>query len=276
MKFIITLGSNTAESNRIKPVCNAIEKKIQALLSRKKYGNGVLYCQYNLFCDSMEFYKTNYRIKFFTPERLPDVLQEGKFEINHWIDSDQIDKSDQKETYRIICESILKSLYRLAKIKKFDYQAFHDDIIDLFREEGWIYIQFFMTGEIESSVNNKLNFFGTNSIAGKIKSYVSARDYGPGVSDWAHIVICMTPDTYEAGFFKEIKKYTKKDKEVELRLRIDYDEMLTADENEVNKLICESILRGVDIVEHELKVKDFNFGGFRDDLIVLFKKEHWI
>lgn len=52
--------------------------------------------------------------------------------------------------------------------------------------------------------------------------------------------------------------------------------MLNANENEVNKIISESILSGIHIADNELKINDFNFKAFRYDLTSLFNNEGWI
>jgi hypothetical protein len=136
-------------------------------------------------------------------------------------------------------------------------------------------MRFFITGETYKTVGEKMRI-AENQIEPQIESLFTDRDYGSGIVYWGHINICCPPEVYDSGFFKEIKKYTKKDKEVELRLKVDYDTTLHANEKEVFALICQSILRGVDIAEHELKIKDFDFGAFRDDVTTLFQKEGWI
>lgn len=136
-------------------------------------------------------------------------------------------------------------------------------------------MKFFMTSEMDSNVTGKVKF-GQNSIEDKIKKIISDKNYGRGVSYWGHIIICMEEHIYEAGFFKEIKKYMKKNTEVELRLRVDYDAMFRANEREASNLIINSVLRGIDVAETELKITDFDFSAFRKDLTDLFKKEGWL
>jgi hypothetical protein len=52
--------------------------------------------------------------------------------------------------------------------------------------------------------------------------------------------------------------------------------MLKASEKELFKLICNSIIEGIDIVQKELSVDNFDFEAFRNDLVSLFKKEGWV
>jgi hypothetical protein len=128
---------------------------------------------------------------------------------------------------------------------------------------------------MDEDVSNIVRF-DRNSVENKIQTLLADKDYGNGISYWGHILIASTPEVYNAGFFKEIKKYRKKKTELELRLRVDYKKLKKADNSETLKLICESILKGVDIAEHELRIKDFEFASFRNDLTNLFTKEGWI
>jgi len=136
-------------------------------------------------------------------------------------------------------------------------------------------MNFFITSEAFETVGQKMRDVYIQ-INPKINALIKEKNYGLGVSEWGHICISCPPEVYESGFFKEIKKYSKKVTDVELRLRIDYEEMLKADKKSVFSLICASILRGVDIAEHELKVKNFEFESFRNDLTNLFKEEGWL
>lgn len=270
MRFLTTFRADSITDTRVDAIRCVIEQKMNALISEKDYGAGITVWHHVIFSYVLELHAT----------KLPKIGErfthrETKVETCREIDSEQLLKADEKEVFRLICESILVSMYDL-KLKEFDYRAFRDDVIALFRHEGWVSTTFFMTGETDAAIGDDKIRFNRDSIPDKIKSWVSTTNYGAGIDFWGHIIICCEPEMYAAGFFPEIKKYTKKDRTVELRLRIDYDAMLNADEHGASKLICESILRGVDIVEHELKVKDFNFDAFRADLISLFKKEGWL
>lgn len=136
-------------------------------------------------------------------------------------------------------------------------------------------MRFFITAETYKTVGEKLRL-AINQVESKIKGLVSEKNYGNGVSYWGYIAICCPKELYEKGFFKEIKKYTKKKTEVELRLRVDYDLMVKANGNECLNLLCYSILQGIEIAENELKIEDFDFETFREDIMILFKKQGWL
>lgn len=269
MKFLITVKREN-DLGKIDHIIKDINYKIRSTLKNKQNGEMVSEWEHVIYFKSFEFHKVKFskEIKRYTKE-------ESKITTRSWIDNEQIASLNTAEVYMLICESVLRSMFFLSSIKKFKYQEIHDELVSLFREEGWIYTRFFMTGEIDSSVFEKINS-GMNSIEERIRLSLSTRDYGKGITYWGQIVICMPNEVYESGYFKEIKKYTVKFGEVELRLKIDYKVMLKADKQEAAKLICKSILRGVDIAENELEIEDFDFMAFRKDIRELFSKEGWL
>ena len=115
-----------------------------------------------------------------------------------------------------------------------------------------------------------------NSIGQKISKMAEMKDYGQSVSYWGHISIVNPSSVYDKGFYPEVKKYSGSKKEVELRLKIDYDDVVNGDEKKLYTLFTDSILRGVHIAESELKIDDFDFKRFRADLNELFSKEGWL
>ena len=136
-------------------------------------------------------------------------------------------------------------------------------------------MKIFITGETYKTVGEKMRLIDIQ-LQPKLNEEISNKNYGQGIFHWGYISICCPPELYNGGFFKEIKKYTKKRKEIDIRLRIAYEAMLKANEKEVYKLFCDSFLRSIDIAENELEIKDFDFRAFRKDLTDLFRKEGWI
>jgi hypothetical protein len=143
-------------------------------------------------------------------------------------------------------------------------------------------MKFFATSEIDKSVSKKLMPV-QNEISREIIQVIDGKNYGSGIDNWGYIAICCTPELYKVGFFTERKYFSHKKRDLDMRLRIDYQAMLRAEEKDVFRLICNSILRSIDVAENELMIgrnkvhiKDFNFTSFRNDLIQLFNKNHWL
>src|SRR5258708_36737973 len=125
MNFLRILATDPVDT-RIKPICNVLEKKMQSLILDKDYGVGITEWEHIVFCDSLEFYATKFlkEIKRYTKYKT-------KVQSCCWIDSEQVQESDEKEIYRLICQSLLTSMYNLSNIKDFDYKEFHENIIAL-------------------------------------------------------------------------------------------------------------------------------------------------
>jgi len=135
-------------------------------------------------------------------------------------------------------------------------------------------MKFFATGELDHTVSSKV-MDTQNKISESIVSMLSDKTYGNGIIDWFYISIVMPTEDYDAGFFKERTLYKRKDKATDFRLKIGYEDVLNANEQETFRLICKSILRSIDVAEAK-KIKDFDFNSFRRDLTDLFQREGWI
>jgi predicted transcriptional regulator len=135
-------------------------------------------------------------------------------------------------------------------------------------------MKIFITGEVHASIIEKFRnaLLKIREVINKINN----KSYGGGIKNWGYISIINPESFYQEGFLNERKHYAKKKKDLDMRLKIDYQKVLNASEIEMFNLISNSILSSVDIAEHELKISDFNFNAFRTDLTNLFKVEGWI
>jgi immunity protein 44 of polymorphic toxin system len=68
----------------------------------------------------------------------------------------------------------------------------------------------------------------------------------------------------------------KSDKAVEFRLRIDLDAFRAADEPTRKRLICEALLRSLDILDQKKKILDFDYHKLREDFLEIARREHWL
>ncbi len=136
-------------------------------------------------------------------------------------------------------------------------------------------MKLWLSGEIDASVSEKFRLL-ILKIEPIINSTIEDKRYGSAINIWGYISIIMDPNFLQTGFFKEIKRYRKKKKETEFRLRIDYNDFLKADDKKAVELICESILRSIDIARKEFHVKDFDIDQFRSDFINLLISQEWL
>lgn len=137
-------------------------------------------------------------------------------------------------------------------------------------------MRFITSSETYKNIGHETTKLLDLAIKPKINELIKDKSYGDGVVEWAYLTISL-PDGYlPPEFFTEIKRYRKSKKEVEFRLKVDNGKLSKANQKEAYALFCESILRSIDIAESELKIKDFDFAAFRNDLQFLFQSEGWI
>ena len=131
------------------------------------------------------------------------------------------------------------------------------------------------SGEVHGDVGDKI-INNLKIIERKVNNYLENKNYGEGVVLWGYISIVLPSSLLPPSFFQEIKRYRKSKKETEFRLKLDYDQLVKADEMERHFLICESLLRSVEIARTELKIPNFDLSEFAKDLKECFKKEEWV
>ena len=131
------------------------------------------------------------------------------------------------------------------------------------------------SGEVQGDVGDK-TISNLKIIEKKVNDYLENKNYGEGVILWGYIGIVLPSGLLPPSFFQEVKRYSKSKKETEYRLKLDYDQLVKADEKERYFLICESILRSIEIARTELKIPNFDLSEFEKDLKECFKKEGWV
>lgn len=84
------------------------------------------------------------------------------------------------------------------------------------------------------------------------------------------IIVEIIPELEDAGFFKERKLFKRKDKEADIRLRINIETFLNADRAAKKLLIIKNIIECVRILGTKAK-KDFDAERLENDILNLFK-----
>ena len=96
-----------------------------------------------------------------------------------------------------------------------------------------------------------------NTLEKAINKHLQEIEYENDKLDSLDVIIILRDDDY----FNEIKKYRKSKKDTDIRLKIDYNTFLNANEEERKNLILDVLLRSLDILED--KGLD-NFNEVRD------------
>lgn len=136
-------------------------------------------------------------------------------------------------------------------------------------------MKYWMTGEVHRDVSDKFRLI-RNEFQTKISNYLDPKDYGSGVNEWYYFATILPEGALKPELFPEIKKYIRSKREVDIRLRVDFDSFAKADDTEARRLIAESILLSIDIGKKELNIPNFDFESYRDDIRSFCKSEGWL
>ncbi|TDL92412.1 dihydrolipoamide succinyltransferase [Vibrio vulnificus] len=133
-------------------------------------------------------------------------------------------------------------------------------------------MEFFMSGETEIIFSEEFRLL-RNEAEQKLKS-LENNDYGNAVEDIGiiPIIVNLTPEIIEGGFFKERVKFSKKNKDADIRMRIDYHDFLNGDLQKKKELLLKNIIESVRALGQKVK-KDFDSTKLERDIIELFKSE---
>lgn len=97
--------------------------------------------------------------------------------------------------------------------------------------------------------------------------------YGEELTSIGVISTILKKETWERGWEKEKKYYSKKRKEADIRLRIDYNKFVRAKKEERRKIYIEHILESVRVAGEKAK-GNFNVEGLITDIKNILYEEN--
>jgi len=126
-----------------------------------------------------------------------------------------------------------------------------------------------MSGEIDAIIADIYREI-RNEIESEIK-ILEEHDYGSEIESIGivPIIVNLTPELERARFFRERNLFSKKNKDADYRLGIDYDTFVNGN-NQTNKLLI--IKNIIDSIRHlSKKTKNFKAKKLENDILDLFK-----
>lgn len=123
-----------------------------------------------------------------------------------------------------------------------------------------------ITGEIDTTVRHDFQII-RKEILDKIKQ-LESKEYGLNKISIIPIIVDMTPELENAGFFKERKLVRKKDSIADIRLRIDFKKFKDGDKNVKKMLIIKNIIESIHIIGMKMK-QEFDSEDFETDILNL-------
>lgn len=131
-------------------------------------------------------------------------------------------------------------------------------------------MKFFMSSEVDVDISEDFRIV-RNEVEQKIK-LLESKNYGDNIVELSiiPIVVNLTPELEEAGFFKERVKYSKKNKETDIRLRINHTAFKEADKETQKLMVISNVIQSIKALH--LKVKTgFDAFSLEKDILELFE-----
>jgi hypothetical protein len=101
-----------------------------------------------------------------------------------------------------------------------------------------------------------------NSMEESINNVITEADYGSGMSTWDVIlVISSTPPS-------EYVRYSKTNKESDVRVVIDFDTFLVAEASERSNMLGQALLKSIESLSKK-KIVGFDFTALRRDVVAI-------
>lgn len=136
-----------------------------------------------------------------------------------------------------------------------------------YMKEG-IKMEIFLSAEIEGPATSK--WFVLQKEFSLLLSVLHKKDYGEQLNSIGIISIIMRDEYFEDGGHKERKYYSKTRKEADIRLRINYNDFLRANEADRKKLYIAHILDSIYIAGKKAG-KDFAVTQLLTDVETILK-----
>jgi hypothetical protein len=130
-------------------------------------------------------------------------------------------------------------------------------------------MKFFMSSEVQADISDDFQLV-QKEVEQKLK-FLESRNYGVNVEEIGiiPIVVNLTPELEEAGFFKERVKYSKKNKDSDIRLRINHSAFKNANKEIKKMLLVKNIVQSIRALQ--LKTTGFDAASLEKDVLELFK-----
>ena len=132
-----------------------------------------------------------------------------------------------------------------------------------------------MSGELQADIGDACAA-AQNEMEHVMNLALKGTDYSGGqIVKWALIPTILNSRFLKSTGYAEIRKYHKKRRVIEFRLRIDHDSFKAADDAGKRRLIFEMILRSIEEAR-QMKIPAFDFDRFAADLKDIGAKQGWM
>ena len=92
---------------------------------------------------------------------------------------------------------------------------------------------------------------------------IGRKNYGSGLKLWSYLAIIL--DSKTDPYYPEFKRYSRRKKEAEFRLKINHKQFLNGSPDTYLRLMSESVLRSLNLMA-EMKIKDIDLNRLMEDV----------
>ena len=129
--------------------------------------------------------------------------------------------------------------------------------------------QIYISGRLWHEIYLKVNL---SPFVHALHEGIDLSKYGEGLKKFYFTFLVMLPGN---KVLEPYKYYSRKKQEADISVRIPYNQMLNASEDEAIKLMEEAYLKGIDQFKTFSLKNSFDVDGFKKDVEAIFAKEKW-
>jgi hypothetical protein len=131
-------------------------------------------------------------------------------------------------------------------------------------------MQLWMSGELQNDVADQYRE-ARKLVEGKLNERFRQTDYGNGLREWTFIAMIFGAD---GPNYKEVKRYDRRSKSCEFRLRINHAKFRGGDVEERAGLLCEALLECLNKLE-EMRIDELKTEQIRADCVEVARSNGW-
>ena len=132
-------------------------------------------------------------------------------------------------------------------------------------------LKFWFSGEVQGDIYDEYRL-ARKEVVEALNAAFNARDIGIGVESWDLIPIIRAEDHPD---YDEVRKYDRKDKSMEFRLKINHERFKAGSSLVRRRLIMESVIRSVKEADG-LVPKTVNLDSIAEGVLGVAREKGWL
>jgi hypothetical protein len=136
-----------------------------------------------------------------------------------------------------------------------------------------LYQPFVISGILEENIATKVAIENTGLLRDALNSQFNLTTYGTGLIGISFFFIVTAPAD---NIHHEYTRYSSKERELHLQLRLPYHEVLQANREEVLLMMAHAYLNGLKTYLPKKKIQGFDTAKFLHDVESLFAGQGWL